>query len=116
MLLNQAHLQLFIFRIKPKCLGVKIESNYFNITSTQYGILVKSKMVHTLSVISNVFYTSNNKERVNLYIDKVSENHVVYGNSSTVNNNVFKEVSPNSLCKWGNIDYTIKKVRGICEY
>lgn len=91
-----------------ECLGVKIESNYFNITSTQYGILVKSKMVHTLSVISNVFYTSN-KERVNLCIDKVSDNHVVYGNSSTVNNNVFKEVSPSSLCKWGNIDYTVKK-------
>ena len=90
-----------------KCLGVKIESNYFNITSTQYGVLVKSKMVHTLSIISNVFYSSN-KERVNLYIDKVSDNHVVYGNYSTVNNNVFKEVSSSALCKWGNVDYTIK--------
>lgn len=91
-----------------ECLGVKIESNYFNITSTQYGILVKSKMAQTLSVISNVFYTSN-KDRVNLFIDKVLDNHVVIGNYSTVNNNVFNEVSSGALCRWGNIDYTIKK-------
>ena len=90
-----------------ECLGVKIESNYFNITSTQYGILVKSKMVHMLSVISNVFYSSN-KDRINLYVDKVSDNHIVIGNYSTVNNNVFKDVSPSALCRWGNVDFTKK--------
>lgn len=90
-----------------ECLGVKIESNYFNITSTQYGILVKSKMVHMLSVLHNVFYTSN-KDRVNLHIDKVSENHVIIGNYSTVNNNVLNEVSTSALCRWGNLDYANK--------